>query len=102
MKSNGTYTKLCPVSFGIALGITNGIAMMILAWVSGHIGTGTDVVHLVSTFYAGYSTSIGGGLIGGFWGLVGGFLFGFITVLIYDCCLSCVCRLGVKSKRKEK
>jgi len=71
MFMKGEKTKLCPLSLGLAFGLTNAISILLFAWV-GIMGP-----TVMST------------LKGGIWGFVDGFLFGFVLGIIYNFCLCC-------------
>ncbi len=86
----GNCKRICPVTFGFALGITCGLFMMVLAWAAAWLGWGSTLVENYSNYLAGYDASFVGGLIGGLWGLLKGFVFGFVLIMIYH--LICCCK----------
>lgn len=86
--------KLCPVSFGIAFGVTEALMALIIAYVAWFFGYGVAMVEHFSAVYYGYAPSFVGGLFGALWGFIGGFIFGFVVAYIYD---FCVCRGSRKS-----
>lgn len=92
-------TKLCAFSFGIALGVTEAIFMMVLAWVAGFCGYGDLMVQQIATVYYGYAPSFVGGILGGLWGLADGFVFGLVAGWIYNCCL-CHCHKRFSGEAK--
>lgn len=77
---------LCPVSFGLAFGITAAIMYFIWAlWIMYHgVPRVLEEEHLVTV-------TLGGNIINALWVLLKGFIFGFIAALIYDC-ISCWCK----------
>jgi hypothetical protein len=83
----GCGKKLCPVSFGLALGLVVGLAMLLESlWVM-YYGPSTMMTQLripVPTFDVA--------AINAFWGLVKGFVFGFFLALFYDL-ISCCCKM---------
>jgi hypothetical protein len=85
----GKKAKICPVSLGIAVGVTKGLYLMLLAWVAMFFGYGTAMVDHISSVYPSYVASFSGGLIGGLWGLICGFVFGFVVAFLYDWCVCC-------------
>ena len=89
----GNCKGICPVTFGLALGVTCGLFMMVLAWVAAGFGYGTAIVEQYGTMLSGYDASFMGGLVGGLWGLLKGFIFGFVLVMIYHllCCCKKMC-----------
>jgi hypothetical protein len=97
MNKDGCYSKLCPVSLGVGLGVTEAIFMIVFAWAGLFFGYGIDMVHQISGVYIGYAPTIVGGLIGGGWGFVDGFIFGLIAGAIYNYCV-CRCHGSCESK----
>jgi hypothetical protein len=92
MGSDIMYAKLKSCSFGFALGVTNGLFMMLLAWAAMQWGFASAMVTLVSGIYYGYDATWMGGLYGFGWGFLDGFVFGVIAACIYNMCLCCSCR----------
>lgn len=97
----GTTMKLCPVSFGLALGITSGLFLMFFAWAAAIWGVGGSVMDMYVSFYYGYGPTFLGGIIGGIWGLVVGFIFGAIIALLYDCIVCCCKSKSCCAKKDE-
>lgn len=90
----GSCRGICPVKFGLALGITCGVFMMLLAWVAAWWGWGSDLVSNYGNYLTGYEATFMGGLIGGLWGFVKGFVFGFVLIMVYyaiSCCSKSMC-----------
>lgn len=90
----GKGMRLCPVSFGLAIGIASGLCMAVTAWVASYWGIGASLVEFYAVYYVGYAATFVGGVIGGLWGLLEGFIFGFVVALIYNCISRCCCRNG--------
>lgn len=99
-KTGGSKAKLCPFSLGIAIGVTKGLFILLLAWVAMWTGFGMSMVNHIASVHSGYSASFVGGLMGGLWGLVWGFIFGFVVALIYDWCLCCCSRKSSSEENK--
>lgn len=83
--------KLCPFTFGLALGITCGLFMFFWSiWVM-YYGMPTSLPAAYAIANPSWSTSGVLGLIG----LVKGFVFGLVFAFIYDlilcCCKKCRC-----------
>lgn len=78
---------LCPVSFGLALGITAFIATFIwLSWMMFHgvtEMTSPTMTHQVITFTWGTTFGFS------FLALIKGFIVGLIFALLYDCFICC-------------
>jgi hypothetical protein len=88
----GGKGKLCPVSLGLAVGITAALAVFI--WMSWMVYYGVPPT-MASVITA---PTIGGAFIHALWALLKGFLFGFFVALFYDfiscCCKGPCCKKG--------
>lgn len=84
----GKGKKLCPVSFGLALGITSALAVLIgTSWVIYmYDGMSTMMADLHMSKLTWQDSGIFTGIA-----LIKGFLFGFFVALFYDL-ISCCCR----------
>jgi hypothetical protein len=87
---------LCPVTFGLSLGLTCALFMAVAAWAAMCCGYGKAMVDLYAPLFYGYDASFVGGLWGALWGFIKGFIFGFVLVAFYrliKCCCgkSCDC-----------
>jgi hypothetical protein len=85
--------RLCPVSFGLAIGLTVGLAVFIWSvWVM-YNGLPPMMAQYQIPLPT-WTTSITDAL----WGLLKGFVFGFVVALIYDligrCCKCKACKRG--------
>lgn len=76
-------TKLRVVPMALGLGVTWGIGIMLLGWVSA-AGWGTKLVEVLSSLYLGYTSTFLGGVIGGLWGFVDAFFAGLVVSLLYN------------------
>ena len=81
------YGKIYPVSFGVACGIVNGLAMMLLCLASARWGYGAPVVSMLASIYHNVSATWMGSLWGLVWGFLDGMLFGLFVSMIYNCSL---------------
>ena len=109
----GKGRGLCPISFGLAVGIACGLFMMVFAWMVMQWNYGTDMMTQYASLYPGYEPTWMGGVKGGLWGLLEGFVFGFVIALFYDfficckamCCrksaMTCNCTCGSSSENKS-
>jgi len=98
---DGKHVGICAVAVGLALGVTSALYTLVFGWVAWLGGYGVDMVHQMSTVYLGYAPSFMGGLIGGGWALVDGFIFGVILGWLYNffyCC--CMKKCGGDEGRK--
>jgi len=76
--------KLGKLAFGLALGITLGLAILIATlWIVIAKGEGVHII-LLSRFYPGYSVTVGGAFIGFVWGFIDGFIAGWLIALLYN------------------
>ena len=86
-------SKLHSCALGLAFGIVKGLFLMLFAWSAMYWGFGLDLIMQISHVYQGYEASWVGGLIGGGYGLLVGFIAGVLIGFIYNLCLCC-CRCG--------
>ncbi|MCP4177984.1 MAG: membrane-associated protein [bacterium] len=75
--------KISVKGLALALGITWGLYMLLLGWVS-CFGWGIGVMKIMSTLYIGFSPSFIGGIIGAIWGFFDGVIAGIIIAWIYN------------------
>ncbi|HLD07582.1 MAG TPA: bacteriophage holin [Candidatus Peribacterales bacterium] len=76
---------LNPKAFGLALGSTFALGMILLAVISMiHGSFGNTVISILSSAYLGYDNTIPGALFGGIWGFVDGGIMGFVIAWIYN------------------
>ncbi|MES2217193.1 MAG: hypothetical protein V4501_02150 [Pseudomonadota bacterium] len=90
------YSKLSICSLGFAVGLTNGIGMMLLAYMAMMNWVGDSIITMVSSVYHGYAPTVVGGLLGLGWGFLDGFVFGMLVALFYNCC-RCCCKCCCKN-----
>jgi len=76
--------KLSVHGMGIALAVIEGGAVLVLGTFASLFGYGVDLVSLVSKMYYGFDTSFNGIIVGTFWGLVYGFIFGTVLAWVYN------------------
>ena len=101
VKTEIARNKLCPCSFGVALGVAKGLFVLLLAW-AGHLWhVGLPMIHQIATVYYGYAPTITGGFYGAFWGFLGGFVFGMVVGFVYNFCLCCCCIKGKMCENKD-
>jgi ABC-type multidrug transport system permease subunit len=85
-------TKLSVWAFGLALGITKALFLLVIAWVALFSGYGMGMVHDVGTYFHGYAPTFLGGIFGAILGFICGFIFGVIFAWIYNLCACHGCR----------
>lgn len=93
-------TKLSVVSFGIAIGVTEGLYMLLFGWMGWLFGYGNTMILQIANAFYGYAPSFGGAIVGGIWGFVDGFVFGVVAAAIYNFCLS-RCRKSASVERQD-
>lgn len=87
--------KLCPVSFGLALGLTLGLGFFI--WTLWIIYYGPSAMMVANHMPV---PTLGGGAVHAFWALLKGFVFGFFVALFYDL-ISCCCKNKFCCKKSD-
>ena len=75
--------KLNVKSLALGLGLTWGISMLFIGWISA-TGWGAGIVNVISSLYIGFKSTFWGGILGGIWGFVDGFVGGAIIALVYN------------------
>ncbi|HVE44575.1 MAG TPA: hypothetical protein VNC84_05520 [Gammaproteobacteria bacterium] len=86
---------ICPFTFGIALGLTAGIGVILWsAWVMYY-----GMPHLMSG-YPDMSFSWADSIKHALWAVLKGFVFGFVLILIYDGLLCCKKKMCKKDDKK--
>jgi hypothetical protein len=86
-ENGGCAKKLCPISFGLAVGVVSFFAVMI--WTLWVIHYGMSPMMLAMHIPA---PTLEGGFVHALLALIKGFLFGFFVALLYDlfaCCFAC-------------
>ncbi|MGE5276893.1 MAG: bacteriophage holin [Acidobacteriota bacterium] len=76
-------TRLRVVPMALGLGVTWGMGIMLLGWISAS-GWGARFVDVLSSLYLGYSSTFAGGVIGGLWAFGDAFLGGLVLALLYN------------------
>ena len=76
--------KLHPLAFGLTCGILWGLALMFATWWLLIIGAGGHTIIALKSFYLGYSFSYVGGFVGLVWGFVDGLICGYIFAALYN------------------
>lgn len=77
------HTKLCTLSFALALGILWGVSMLLAGWFA-MFDWGLMYMKTSSSIYIGFEPTFWGGIVGGIWGFVHGFIFGGIFSWLYN------------------
>lgn len=84
-------SKLCPVSFGLALGVFWGVTLFILGLIAHHYMYGKAFIDAMGHLYLGYGPTYMGSVIGGLIGFVDAFIGGFIIAWLYNKFSGCRC-----------
>jgi hypothetical protein len=97
MWGKGGSVKLCPVSFGVAVGLTCALAVIIGAlWVGIFGGLPMGVAGDIAAM------SFMNGVVFFIVAFIKGFLFGFFVALFYDWIVCCCCKkAGCCCKKSE-
>ena len=95
MMGNKSCSGLCPISLGVALGVTNGLVKMLFAFAGWLWGYGIPMITQLTLLLPGYEPTLKGGFVGFGWGLLEGFIFGAVLALLYNffcrCCGTAMC-----------
>ena len=84
MTRNATHMTLGVISFGLAVGVTWGLAVAILAVATALFGWGTALAIILQGLYAGFAPTLPGAIAGAVWGFVNGLLFGVLVAWFYN------------------
>jgi len=76
--------KLDVKAFGLALGITWGLAMLVLGVIDIFTTWGDVWGSIMSTIYLGYTPTLVGSIIGGLWGFCDAGIGGVIIAMVYN------------------
>ncbi len=75
--------KLNVKALAVGLGVSWGLAMLFVGWVS-IFGWGTKIVEMISSLYIGFEPSFLGGIIGAIWGFFDGAIGGALIAFVYN------------------
>ncbi len=75
---------LKPMAFAVSGGIIWGVAVFLMALVSGGTGYGLGFIYAIGTIYIGVQPGILGAILGLVYGFIDMFIFGFIFVTLYN------------------
>jgi len=76
--------KLNPKAFALAGGIIWGVAVFLMALISGGTGYGIGFIYAIGTIYVGVQPGIVGAFLGLVYGFIDMFICGFIFVILYN------------------
>lgn len=93
---NGKSMKLCPVSFGLAIGVVSFFAVLI--WTIWVINYGMPAAMMAMHVPA---LTLGKGFVHALAALVKGFLFGFFVAIFYDLIACCIWHKKEKKAKKK-
>lgn len=71
-------------SLGLSLGVVLGLFVLLGTWWLVIIGSAGATISKLHKFFAGYSLSWMGGLLGAFWAFVYGFIAGYLIAWLYN------------------
>ena len=93
MRTNGCFSKLHVLGFGLAFGIVGALGMFLMGLFAMG-GWGTDFVNTLGSFYVGFKPTFLGSIVGAIWGFVNSFINGIIIAALYNLFLRCCCKEG--------
>ncbi len=76
--------KLNIKAFTLACGLVWGIGLLLITWWIMLMDGASGEITFIGKVYRGYSISMGGSLIGLFWGLIDGAIGGAILASVYN------------------
>jgi hypothetical protein len=84
MARDSRHVTLGVISFGFAIGVTWGVAVLFLAVMAGMFGWGVALVVILQNLYLGYGPNFVGAITGAVWGFANGFVFGVLVAWSYN------------------
>lgn len=84
MARNQTHGTLGVISFGLAVGLTWAIAVVMLAITAGLFGWGAKIAAVLQNLYLGYSPNVVGAVAGAVWAFVHAFVLGMLVAWFYN------------------
>jgi len=85
--STCTFAKLSVCGLGIALGLTWGLAVLILGVLALYWKIGIAWVNVLSSIYVGFDVTLKGIIAGTLWATIDAFILGVVIALIYNLCV---------------
>ncbi len=76
--------KLHAAKFGLAFGIMYGLFLFILGLAAAEYCWGVESMKAARELFPGYEPTLSGAVVGGFWGLVLGFVFFGLGAKLYS------------------
>jgi hypothetical protein len=76
--------KLDVGKFGLAFGIVYAAIFFLYGILAALFGWGGAMAEMIGSFYVGFGPTVGGAVIGAFWGLAVGFVFFALAAWIYN------------------
>ncbi|MCX6989281.1 MAG: bacteriophage holin [Chlamydiae bacterium] len=77
------YQKISNISLALAIGIVWGGFALLAGWCS-ILGWGIPFVKTMGGMYVAYASSFWGGIIGGIWAFIDGFIGGLLISILYN------------------
>lgn len=87
MQGNRKCSRFSIISLAIAVGVANGLCMMLLALAGMYWNYGVVMIQELSLLYKGFAATGVGSAYGFGWGFIDGFFFGLVIAAIYNLCL---------------
>ena len=76
--------KINALKFGFAFGLVYAVIFFLYGMASALFGVGVKFAEMIGEFYAGFGPTIGGAVVGVFWGFGVGFVFFALAAAIYN------------------
>ncbi|KTC97363.1 hypothetical protein Lgee_2024 [Legionella geestiana] len=87
-----TNHRINALALGLACGVLWGVSVLLMGLMATHGVYGKEFVDSIGTLYIGYTSSIGGSLLGGLIGFIDAFLGGLILGWLYNKFDACCCK----------
>ena len=94
------YSKLRPLSLGVAGGFVGGVGTLFLGWSAAFGNWGIPMVDTLGSVYLGFKPTFAGAMTGAAWGFVDGFLSGLLFGYAYNILLCCYFHCSSCSKSR--
>jgi len=81
---NHSHSTLGVISFGLALGVTSAIFVLLLGIMAALFGWGLQLAAVLSSLYIGFGPTFVGTIAGTVWAFVDGFVAGVMIAWFYN------------------
>ena len=84
MAEDEHHMSLGVVSFGLALGVTSAVFVLVLGVVAAFFGWGVQLAAALSSLYIGYGPTFVGAIAGAVWAFADGLVAGVMIAWLYN------------------